>query len=103
MEGVLVGAQKDGSTFRIIVFTDAQGRYSFPATKLEPGHYSLRVRAVGYDLTGAASADVAVGSAATANLKLIKTKNLSGQLNNAEWMASVPESPERRLLLSSGA
>ena len=39
MEGVVVGAKKDGSTVTIDVFSDAKGRYSFPAAKLEPGHY----------------------------------------------------------------
>jgi streptogramin lyase len=98
MEGVLVSAKKDGSTVRVTVVTDAQGRYSFPAAKLEPGHYTLRIRAVGYDLDGATAADIAANGPATADLKLKKTKNLSAQLNNAEWMASVPAAPERRLL-----
>src|SRR6476661_8348737 len=48
MEGVLISAKKAGVT--ITVVSDAQGNYSFPAAKLEPGQYSLRVRAVGYDL-----------------------------------------------------
>jgi len=52
MEGVLVTARKEGSTIAITVATDAQGRYSFPAAKLDPGHYTLRIRAVGYDLDG---------------------------------------------------
>ena len=50
MEGVLVSAKKAGSTVTITVVSDAQGNYSFPAAKLEPGQYSLRIRAVGYDL-----------------------------------------------------
>src|SRR5437879_351182 len=49
MEGVLVGAKREGSTVTITVVSDAQGRYSFPRTKLEPGRYTLRIRAVGYD------------------------------------------------------
>lgn len=98
MEGVLVSAQKDGSTVRVTVVSDDKGRYSFPAAKLDPGHYSLRIRAAGYDLDSPKAADVAAGQATSADLKLTKTKNLSGQLNNAEWMASVPESPQRRQL-----
>src|SRR4029079_6068086 len=50
MEGVLISAKKAGSTVPLPVVSDAQGNYSFPAAKLEPGQYSLRVRAVGYDL-----------------------------------------------------
>ena len=44
MGGVLVSAKKAGSTVTITVVSDAQGNYSFPAAKLEPGQYSLRIR-----------------------------------------------------------
>ena len=50
MEGVLVSAKKAGSTITITVVSDDEGRYSFPASKLEPGQYALRIRAIGYDL-----------------------------------------------------
>ena len=36
MEGVLVTARRDGASFAVTVVTDAQGRYGFPAAKLEP-------------------------------------------------------------------
>ena len=39
MEGVLVSAKRTGSTITISVVSDAQGRYSFPAARLEPGEY----------------------------------------------------------------
>src|SRR5215469_1727749 len=52
MEGVVVSAKKDGSTITVSVVSDKQGVYSFPANRLKPGHYSLKVRAVGYDLDG---------------------------------------------------
>ena len=55
MEGVLVSAKKAGSTITITVVSDKDGRYSFPASKLEPGQYALRIRAVGYDLDNAKS------------------------------------------------
>ena len=61
MEGVIVSAKKDGSTITVSVITNAQGRYSFPAARLEPGRYSLQIRAVGYDLEGPKSADIAAG------------------------------------------
>ena len=38
MEGVLVSAKKAGSTVTITVVSDAQGNYSFPAAKLDPGN-----------------------------------------------------------------
>src|SRR6266542_1812096 len=37
MEGVLVSAKRDGSTITTTVVSDAQGRYSFPNSRLEPG------------------------------------------------------------------
>ena len=90
MEGVLVSAKKDGSTITITVATDDKGRYSFPAGKVGPGHYTLKTRAVGYDLDGPKVADVAAGKATTADLKLKATRNLAAQLSNAEWLASMP-------------
>ena len=65
MEGVVVSAKKDGSTISVSVVTDAQGRFSFPANRLEPGKYTLKARAVGYDLPGTITADVAAGKPAT--------------------------------------
>jgi hypothetical protein len=96
MEVVLVTARKDGSTIAITVVSDAQGRYGFPAAKLDPGHYTLRIRAVGYDLDGKPGADIAAGNAATADLKLKKTRNISAQLTNAEWLESVPGTPVQK-------
>jgi virginiamycin B lyase len=90
MEGVIVSAKRDGSTVTVSVISNAQGRYSFPASRLEPGRYSLQIRAVGYDLEGPKAAEVKAGEAATADLKLRKTRNLSKQLTNAEWMMSAP-------------
>ena len=46
MEGVLVGARKAGSTMATWVVTNAQGDYSFPRERLEPGKYTIRIRAV---------------------------------------------------------
>ena len=47
MEGVLVSAKKNGSAVTITVVSDTQGNYSFPAAKLQPGQYSLQIRAIG--------------------------------------------------------
>src|SRR6266436_855927 len=101
MEGVLVSAKKAGSTITITVVSDAQGRYRFPAGKLEPGSYALRIRAVGYDLDGPGAVEVAVQKTTTADLKLRKTADLAAQLSNGEWMASVPGTdPQKGLLLN---
>jgi streptogramin lyase len=90
MEGVVVTAHKDGSIVSVSVTTDAQGRYAFPENRLEPGHYGIAIRAVGYDLSAPAGADVAAEKTTTADLKLKKTRNLASQLSNAEWMMSIP-------------
>ena len=96
MEGVLVSAKKAGSTVTITVVSDAQGNYSFPAAKLEPGQYSLRIRAVGYDLDRPANVDVAVQQPAKQDLKLRKTEDLAAQLSNAEWLASFPGNDQQK-------
>jgi virginiamycin B lyase len=89
MEGVLVSAKKAGSTVTVTVVSDADGRYSFPAKRLSPGKYSLKVRAVGYGLESPST--IQVGKAATvADLKLRKTEDLAAQLSNGEWMTSMP-------------
>jgi virginiamycin B lyase len=92
MEGVLVSAKKTNATVTTTVVTDRDGRYRFPASRLEPGQYALRVRAVGYDLVGAGGAVTIrlTGKTTTVDLKLQKTKDLAAQLTNAEWFASFP-------------
>src|ERR1700727_876901 len=66
MEGVVVTAHRDGSIVSVSVITDAKGNFTFPESRLEPGHYNLVIRAVGYDLAAPASADVV--SEKTANV-----------------------------------
>src|SRR5438093_1420546 len=84
MEGVVISAKKDGSTISISVVSNAQGRFAFPAARLEPGGYTLKARAAGYELDGAKAVDVASGREAKAEIKLKKVKNLSAHLTNAE-------------------
>jgi streptogramin lyase len=100
MEGVLVSAQKTNSPITITVVSDEQGRFSFPTTKLGPGQYSLRIRAIGYELGGTQSANVVAQKATTVNLRLRKTKDLAAQLSNAEWLESAPgTAAEKNVLL----
>ena len=63
MEGVVVSARRDGANFTVSVVSDAQGKYSFPRSHIEPGKYALSIRAVGYDLNGPGAVTVAEGSA----------------------------------------
>jgi virginiamycin B lyase len=94
MEGVLVSAKK--GTITITVVSDREGRYSFPAAKLSPGEYALRVRAVGYDLDNNSKVDVAAQKTTTLDLKLRKTEDLAAQLSNGEWMASIPGADQQK-------
>jgi virginiamycin B lyase len=99
MEGVVVSAKKQGSTITVSVITDDQGGYSFPANRLEPGQHAISIRAVGYDLEGPRSAEIVAGLAATADLKLRKTRNVARQLTNAEWMMSAPGTDDQKMEL----
>ena len=96
MEGVLVSAKKADSTTTVTVVSDEQGRYRFPVSKLAPGQYSLRIRAVGYDMDTPHDVQVANGATATADLKLVKTRDLAAQLSNSEWLASFPGTEQQK-------
>lgn len=96
MEGVLVSATRAGSTITTTVVSDQRGSYRFPASALGPGRYALRIRAVGYDLAGPSTALIAGGHTCTADLRLVKTKNLAAQLSNAEWLMSMPGSYDQK-------
>ena len=99
LEGVLVSARKLGSTMTITVVTDQHGQYRFPRSRLEPGQYSLGIRAVGYDLEGPDTVDVVEGKATTADLTVRKARDLASQLSNAEWIDSVPGTPLEKAIL----
>ncbi len=89
MEGVLVSAKKEGSTITVTVVSDEKGNYSFPASRLSPGKYTISIRAGGYNLSGPKSVEV-TAEGAKADIKLAKSKNLVNQISNAEWLISAP-------------
>ena len=61
----------------------------------------VTIRAVGYELPAALSVQVSGERAQTADLALQPVQDLSGQMTNAEWMASMPGSDrEKRSLLT---
>ncbi len=93
MEGVLVNAKK--GTITITVVSDEQGRYSFPASKLAPGQYSLSIRAIGYDLDNSKTVEVGPRTT-THNLTLKKTEDLAAQMSNGEWMHSIPGTDQQK-------
>ena len=94
MEGVLVSAKRAGSTITVTVASDAQGRYAFPRARMEPGSYTVRIRATGYELAAPAAVTVADHDAAQLDLKLRKVQDLSTQLTNGEWFMSWPGGAE---------
>jgi virginiamycin B lyase len=98
MEGVLVSARRDGSNITTTVVSDEKGHYAFPAARLEPGHYTLSVRAIGYQLDGPKSVEVT--AAATADLKLSKTRKLASQISNGEWLMSLPGADKQKGFLT---
>ncbi len=99
MEGVVVTAHKDGSIVSVSVTTDAKGHYAFPENRLEPGHYTLAIRAVGYDLAAPTATDVVSEQTSNVDLKLVPTKDLANQLTDAEWMMSIPGTDDQKAAL----
>ncbi len=96
MEGVVVTAKVEGSSIAVSVISDAQGRYHFPAGRLEAGRHSLSIRAIGYDLDSPSQAEVGAPGIAIADLMLRPTRDLEAQLTNAEWLASIPGTEEQK-------
>jgi streptogramin lyase len=96
MEGVLVSAQRSGSPVTVTVVTNETGRYGFPADRLPPGRYALRIRAIGYALDGPDAVDVAAAGVATADIRLRPAADLAAQLTSTEWLNSMPGGPEQK-------
>jgi virginiamycin B lyase len=95
MEGVLVSAKTAGS-ITVTVVSDVEGRYAFPATRLNAGAATMRIRAVGYDLESPQSVTIPKNQTVTADLKLIRTTDLASQLSNSEWLESFPGSEQQK-------
>jgi len=89
MEGVLVSVQKSGSPIAVTVVSDERGRFRFPAARLSPGRYALRIRAVGYELDGPQAVQLGATGAEVA-IRLRRTSDLAAQLTNTEWFISMP-------------
>jgi streptogramin lyase len=100
MEGVIVGAKRAGSTISTWVVSNAQGQYTFPRERLEPGKYTISARAVGYELPKT-SVDVTEQSGQLdLQLNQVSTYKLAMQLSNAEWLMSVPGTQSQKLTLA---
>ena len=101
MEGVVVTAKREGSKIAVSVISDAQGRYHFPAGRMEAGRHTLSIRAVGYDLESPRAAVVVASEMATVDLALRPTEDLEAQLTNAEWLESIPGSEHQKRMFES--
>src|SRR5277367_4851619 len=99
MEGVVVSAKKDGSTITVSVISDDKGHFSFPALRLDPGHYAIGIRAVGYDLDGPNNATITAGQEDKIDVKLKPTQNLVAQMTNAEWLMSMPGTDDQKRMV----
>ena len=104
MEGVLIGAKRDGSTISTWVVSNAQGQYSFPRDRMEPGRYAISIRAVGYELP-ATSVDLK-GDSTRLDLPLTKITRpikIATQMSNAELIMSASGTPPRRRRLADAS
>ena len=100
MEGVIIGAKKVGSTITTWVVSNAQGQYSFPRERLEPGKYTISIRAVGFELPKTSVEVTAQPAHLDLQLnKVTSTSRLAMQLSNGEWLMSVPGTQEQKLSL----
>jgi len=100
MEGVLVSARKEGSTFTVTVVSDKDGTYSFPRTNLGPGSYQLHIRAIGYELDDPGTLKVSTQKTTAVNLKLHELADISHQMTTQEWLQSVPGTQEQKMELA---
>jgi streptogramin lyase len=100
MEGVLVSLKKEGSSITTTVATNDKGQYTIPADRLEPGKYTISIRAVGYVIDGPKLVEIPAGKDAKADIKLNKTRNVMTQLTNAEWLNSAPGSTKDKAFMN---
>ncbi len=93
MEGVLVSLKREGSNKTVTVVSRADGSFSFPRERLEPGRYAVTTRAVKYVLADrGTSVEIAANGTARLDLTLRDSNplELALQLTDPEWFASYP-------------
>ena len=97
MEGVMIGAKKVGSTIATWVVSNAQGQYSFPRDRMDPGKYAVSIRAAGYELPSTSVDVTAQPTQLDLPLKKVASSSrLAMQLSNTEWLMSVPGTREQK-------
>src|SRR5262249_39953276 len=102
MEGVVVTAQREGSSVLTAVTTNEHGQYAFPRSHLPAGKYTVTIRAAGYVLPGERAA-VQVEPEKSAHLdltlKAASQDQLAHQLTSVEWWRSMPGTDAQKDLL----
>lgn len=94
--GVTISARADGQTFTTTVFTDAEGKYYFPALAL--GKYRVWAQAVGY-ATGRGEVDLAAIRRRNFSLKPIPLEDIVPQLMGDQLIEALPaDTPQDRKL-----
>ena len=102
MEGVIVGAKKEGSTVTTWVVSNSQGQYSFPHDRMEPGKYAISIRAVGYELPKTSVDVTAEPTQQDLQLnKVTSNSKLVMQLSNGELLNSVPGTWDDKMALGN--
>jgi virginiamycin B lyase len=97
MEGVLIGAKKEGSTITTWVVSNAHGEYSFPRERVMPGKYNISIRAVGYEWPKTSADVTAQGAHLDLQLsKVTRPTRLAEQMSNGEILMSVPGTQQQK-------
>ncbi|MEQ1895783.1 MAG: hydrolase [Vicinamibacterales bacterium] len=103
MEGVVVIAQRQGSTVLTSVVTNELGQYRFPRNRMAAGRHTIFVRAAGYVLPGTGTASVEVAAQGSARLNLLldtaTEDQLAHQLTSVDWWTSMPGTTAQKDLL----
>ena len=99
IEGVVVSARGSNRSFTTSVFTDGQGKYSFPS--LDAGSYRLWAQAVGFE--GARAEFALSGVRVDRNLTLTPIQDVGRivkQMSGVEFLRSLPQSSsaDRRMV-----
>ncbi|GAB3287441.1 hypothetical protein GCM10027297_32170 [Parahaliea aestuarii] len=99
----MVIARGTGSDVLTAVTSGPDGRFTFPAQRLQPGQYTITVRAAGWQLSpGQHQVEVAVSSPARLSLSLQQVdepSQLASQLTSLGWINSFPGSQAQKSLL----
>ena len=93
LEGILVRARREGTSFAVTVISDADGKFRFP--KLDSGKYVVgTARADGLEPTQAAT-EVRPSQESHVDLTLGPAKDVALQMTFVDWQLNLPGTPEQ--------